>query len=257
MGSREKIIVINSKDKTSGTNTDFVVLFNDSSCQQVIKCLVRDVFVPNLFYNINENNNLLYFKQNAEPATFITVPVGQYNVDNLATTLKTLLDAKLAFGTTVAITRDSITYKYTFTFSGAVAPANNNVVFFYDTSTIRDVIGLLQITNPANSIIVMDTIFNLKGIEIVQVHSPEIGEMHGLDAGATGYISLVETVSLATTPFGSVSHRQNNDDELAMIMYEQPKNLSRIRITLRDESGVKLDLPSNAHISVMVKIFFD
>ena len=103
----------------------------------------------------------------------------------------------------------------------------------------------------------MDTIFNLKGKEIVQIHSPEIGEMHGLDAGASGYISLVETVSLTTTPFGSVAHRQNNDDELAMILYEQPKNLSRIRIVLRDESGVKLELPSNAHMSVMLKIFFD
>lgn len=254
--SREKIIVVNSKDKSEGSNTDFVVVFNDSSCQQVIKCLVRDVFVPNLFYNIDSYNNVLYFKQNAEPIQFVTVPTGQYNVDNLATTLKTLLDGVLAFGTIVTITRDSITYKYTFTFSGAVSPANNNVIFYYDTSTIRDPIGLLQ-TTASSSVLVMDTIFNLKGKEIVQIHSPEIGEMHGLDAGATGYISLVETVSLTTTPFGSVAHRQNNDDELAMILYEQPKNLSRIRITLRDESGVKLTLPDNSHMSIMLKIFFD
>lgn len=254
--SKEKILVINSKDKSEGNNTDFVVNFGDSSVQQVLKILVRDVFVPNLFYNINELNNVLYFKQNAEAIKSITIPVGQYNVDNLATELKTQLDAQLVFGTTVVITRSSTTYKYTFTFSGAVSPANNNVIFYQDTSTIRDVIGLLN-TNPASNIIVMDTVFNLKGIEIVQVHSPDIGEMHGLDAGATGYISLVETVSLATTPFGSVAHRQNNDDELAMILYEQPKNLARIKITIRDEQGVKLTLPENAHVSIMLKIFFD
>ena len=255
--SREKILVINSKDKSEGNNTDFVVNFSDSSVQQVIKVLCKDVFVPNLFYNVNELNNVLYFKQNAEAIKSITIPVGQYNVDNLATELKTKLDAQLVFGTTVVITRSSITYKYTFTFSGAVSPANNNVIFYQDTSTIRDVIGLLQTTNPASNIIVMDTVFNLKGIEIVQVHSPDVGEMHGLDAGSTGYISLVETVSLATTPFGSVAHRQNNDDELAMILYEQPKNLSRIKITIRDEQGIKLTLPDNAHVSVMLKIFFD
>jgi hypothetical protein len=255
--SREKIIVLNSKDKDEGTNTDFVLSFNDSSIQQVSKVLIKDLFIPNLFYNVNERNNVLFFKQNAEAIKSITIPVGQYNVDNLATELKTQLELQLVFGTVVDITRSNITFKYTFTFSGAVTPANNEVILYQDTSTIRDVIGLLQTTSPASNIIVMDTVFNLKGIEIVQVHSPEIGEMHGLDAGATGYISLLETVSLATTPFGSVAHRQNNDDELAMILYEQPKNLSIVRIVIRDEQGVKLTLPDNAHVSVMLKIFFD
>lgn len=255
--SREKIIVLNSKDKDEGSNTDFVLSFNDSSIQQVSKVLIKDLFIPNLFYNVNERNNVLFFKQNAEAIKSITLPVGQYNVDTLASEIKTQLETKLVFGTVVDITRSNITYKYTFTFSGAVTPANNEVIFYQDTSTIRDVIGLLQTTSPASNIIVMDTVFNLKGIEIVQVHSPEIGEMHGLDAGATGYISLLETVSLATTPFGSVAHRQNNDDELAMILYEQPKNLSIVRIVIRDEQGVKLTLPDNAHVSVMLKIFFD
>jgi len=255
--SREKIIVLNSKDKDRGSNTDFVLSFNDSSIQQVSKVLIKDVFIPNLFYNVNERNNVLFFKQNAEAIKSITLQVGQYNVDTLATELKTQLETKLVFGTVVDITRSNITFKYTFTFSGAVTPANNEVIFYQDTSTIRDVIGLLQTTDPASNIIVMDTVFNLKGIEIVQVHSPEIGEMHGLDAGATGYISLLETVSLATTPFGSVAHRQNNDDELAMILYEQPKNLSIVRIVIRDEQGIKLTLPDNAHVSVMLKIFFD
>lgn len=255
--SREKIVVINSKDKKEGSNTDFVVNFFDSSIQQVSKILVKDIFLPNLFYNVNERNNVLFFKQNAEAIKSITLQVGQYNVDTLATELKTQLETKLVFGTVVDITRSNITFKYTFTFSGAVTPANNEVIFYQDTSTIRDVIGLLQTTDPASNIIVMDTVFNLKGIEIVQVHSPEIGEMHGLDAGATGYISLLETVSLATTPFGSVAHRQNNDDELAMILYEQPKNLSIVRIVIRDEQGIKLTLPDNAHVSVMLKIFFD
>ena len=255
--SREKIIVLNSKDKDEGSNTDFVLSFNDSSIQQVSKVLIKDLFIPNLFYNVNERNNVLFFKQNAEAIKSITIPEGQYNVDTLSAEIKTQLETKLVFGTVVDITRSNITFKFTFTFSGAVTPANNEVIFYQDTSTIRDVIGLLQTTNPASNIIVMDTVFNLKGVEIVQVHSPEIGEMHGLDAGATGYISLLETVSLATTPFGSVSHRQNNDDELAMILYEQPKNLSIVRIVIRDEQGVKLTLPDNAHVSVMLKIFFD
>jgi hypothetical protein len=40
----------------------------------------------------------------------------------------------------------------------------------------------------------MDNIYNLVGSEYVQVHSPQVGEIHGLDAGASGYISLVDTL---------------------------------------------------------------
>ena len=35
--SKEKLLIINSKDRNEGTNGDFTVLFNDSSCQQVLK----------------------------------------------------------------------------------------------------------------------------------------------------------------------------------------------------------------------------
>lgn len=254
--SKEKILIINSKDKSSGTNTDFVVEFNDSAVQQVLKVLVKDVFIPNVFYNINETNNVLYFKQNAEPLKFITVPIGQYNVDQLTTELKTLLDLNLIDGAIVTIIRGATSYKLTFTFSGATIPANNNVIFDADQSTINQSIGLIY-TQALTNNIVMDAPINLKGVELVQVHSKDVGEMHGLDAGSNGYISLVETVSLTNTPFGSVAFRQNNDDELSSILYEQPKNLSRIRIVLRNEQGLKLKLPDNAHVSIMLKIFFD
>ena len=60
-------MVVNSKDRISGSNSDFEILFNDSACQQVVKVLVRDCFIPNLFYNINSTNNILEFKQNTEP----------------------------------------------------------------------------------------------------------------------------------------------------------------------------------------------
>jgi hypothetical protein len=258
--SKEKILVLNSKDKQSGTNGDFTVLFNDSSCQQVQKVLIKEIFVPNLFYNIvndgTRKNNTLTFSQNGGANVIVTIPEGQYNVDVLITTLKNAIDLVLLDGAIVTITRDATTYKLTFTFSGAGTPANNNVQIFVAGSTIANVIGLENDTASTN-ISVMDNIYNLVGSEYVQVHSPQVGEVHGLDAGASGYISLVDTISLSGFPFGTTAYKQNNDDELAEILYEQPKNLSRITIVLRDEQGNKLALPSNANCSVMLKIYFD
>jgi hypothetical protein len=258
--SKEKILVVNSKDKQSGTNGDFTVQFNDSSCQQVQKVLVKEIFVPNLFYNIendgNRKNNTLVLSQNGLPNITVTIPEGQYNVDLLMTALKTAIDTVLIDGAIVTVTRSSTTFKLTFTFSGAGTAANNNVQFFVAGSTIANAIGLENDTASSN-ILVMDNIYNLIGSEYVQVHSPQVGEVHGLDAGASGYISLVDTISLSNTPFGGTAYKQNNDDELAEILYEQPKNLSRISIVLRDEQGNKLSLPNNSNCSIMLKIYFD
>ena len=254
--SKEKLLVVNSKDRLSGTNGDFVVLFNDSSCQQVIKTLVKDVFIPNLFYNINDNNNTLEFKQNAEANQIVTVSIGQYSIDQLITQLKTSIDTKLIDGATVTITKHPTLYNLTFTFTGAVTPANNNITFFSVPSLISNEIGLTSNIG-SSSVLTMPSPFNLKGPEYIQVHSPQVAETHGLDGGTSGYISLLETVSLAETAFGTIAHRQNNDDELAMLLYEQPRNMSRIGIVLRDESGVRMVLPDNAYVTVILKIYFD
>ena len=201
--SKEKILVINSKDKQSGTNGRFTVQFNDSSCQQVQKVLVKEIFVPNLFYNISNEvgrkNNTLTFSQNGLANITVTVPEGQYTVDNLITTLKGLIDGVLIDGVIVTITKNNITFKLTFTFTGAGTVANNNVQFFVATSTISPVIGLENDTASTN-ILVMNDIYNLVGSEYVQIHSDQVGEIHGLDAGASGYIDLVDTVSLSNTP---------------------------------------------------------
>jgi len=253
--SKEKLLVINSKDRNDGTNGAFTVLFNDSSCQQVLKVLVKDVWIPNLFYNINSTNNVLSLQQNAEPTVFATVPQGQYTIDQLITVLKAQIDALLIDGAIVTITKNPYVFTLNFTFTGAGTPANNNVVLFAD-SLISDVIGL-KTTNVATNSINLEMPFNLKGVEYVQVHSPQIADSHGLDAGVSGYISLLESVSLAETPYGSIAYRQNSDDELAMILYEQPRNISRVSIVLRDESGTRLILPDNAYTTVILKIFFD
>jgi len=258
--SKEKLLTINSKDKQIGTNGDFTVQFNDSSCQQVQKVLVKEIFVPNVFYNIsndpNRKNNTLIFSQNGLPNITITIPEGQYNIDLLIVALKTAIDNVLIDGAIVTITKSSTTFKLTFTFTGAGTVANNNVQFFTNGTPIANIIGL-ENDSDNSSVLIMDNIYNLVGSEYVQIHSPQVGEVHGLDAGASGYISLVDTISLSNTPFGGTAYKQNADDELAEILYEQPKNLSRVSIVLRDEQGNKLSLPNNANCTIILKIYFD
>ncbi len=254
----EKIIVINSRDKISGTNSNFTVQFNDSISQEVVKIIVKEVYIPNQFYNVENDgkrkNNTLVLNQNGAGDVSVTVPEGQYNIDTLIATLKALIDGILIDGAIVTITKNNTTNKLTFTFTGATIPANNNVSFV-DTSLIKSLIGF-DSTIPAGAIINMPYPWNLNQLQYVQVHSPELASTHGMDAGANTTINLLETVSLNSAGFGGVAYKQANDDELHEIIYDDQRVIQQVRIKLRDSDGNILSLPDNHHCSIMVKAYF-
>ena len=254
----EKLIVINSRDKISGTNSDFTVQFNDSIAQEVVKIICKEIYIPNQFYNVENDgkrkNNTLVLNQSGVGELTITVPEGQYNIDTLIITLKTLIDNILIDNAIVTITKNNTTNKLTFTFSGATTPANNNVSFV-DTSLIKSLIGF-DATIPAVAIVNMPYSWNLNQLQYVQVHSPELASTHGMDAGANTTINLLETVSLNSTGFGGVAYKQANDDELHEIIYDDQRVIQQVRIKLRDSDGNILSLPANHHCSIIVKAYF-
>lgn len=254
----EKLLVINSNDKIFGTNTDFTVQFNDSISQEVLKIIVKEVYIPNQFYNVEDDgkrkNNTIILNQNGFGEVKATIPEGQYNIDSLIVALKTAIDAVLVDGAIVTITKNNTTNKLTFTMTGAVTPANNNVSFV-DTSLIKSLIGF-DATIPQATVLNMPYPWNLNELQFVQVHSPELASAHGLDAGSNTTINLLETVSMTSTGFGGVAYKQSNDDELHEILYDDQRVLQQIRIKLRDSDGNILSLPPNHHCTIIVKAYF-
>jgi hypothetical protein len=254
--SKEKILVVNSKDRSSGTNSEFTLDFKaDSSVQQVLKILVKEIFCPNQFYNITTLNNELEIQQSTFPNAIIEIPEGQYNINQLIAELEAQFLLVLQDGCSVVITKNDNTSKLTFTFSGATNPANNFVALQIGGATnINEVLGFIQNT-PKTPIFTLPLPYNLNPLQYVQIHSPDIGDLHGLDGGRI--ISLVETISLTDTAYGGVAYKQNNDDELCEILYESPRNLSNIKVVLRDDTGLKLTLPDNHYFTMTLKIYYD
>lgn len=85
--------VINSKDRTSGTSTNFVISFGSAQNAGGLKLVSAQI--PNTIYNITSDNNILDFDDGGGAIT-ATVPVGSYTITNLLSTLKTLMDAASA-----------------------------------------------------------------------------------------------------------------------------------------------------------------
>ena len=248
--SKEKFIVVNSKDRNlilgGQSNTNFTVSYKDNDCQQVLKCVVKDVFIPNQFYNITLiNNTLRIFGGSLVLPADIKINIGQYNIDQLIVELTDKINNALQTDT-VVITKDPITNKLIFTTTDPLG------IYI---SSMAPIIGLTT-TLTGGNINDMQEPWNLNDLQFVQVHSNAVGSAHGIDASRC-IISLIETVSLVETPFGAVAHRQNNDNMISEILYEQPRNMFNIDIRLRDQDGVLLDLPDNHNCTVILKIYFD
>jgi hypothetical protein len=249
--SLEKLVVLSSDDKDSGSNSnsDFVVsLKEEYYTQNVLKVYVKDVVVPNVFPNIRgdsygtSSNNLLKIDQQGVGIVDVVVPEGQYVIstlgvpppNDLLVVLKGLIDVAIA-PETVSITVDSITNKLLFTFSSP------DFKLGIADSPMNDVLGLGVETPVYSAAITASSLPDLSGYPMVYVHSKKLAEANAID-GDFGLISVAESVSLVDAPYGSYAYRQNNDDELSAILYDNIRNLNRIQITLRDVKGNKLDI---------------
>lgn len=263
MSSREKYVVISSDDKDvdSISNSNFRVTLKERyATQSIDRIIIKEVIVPNSFYNISDgdpikgngpSNNTLIITSVLTGDLNAVIPSGQYNILQLIATLQTQINALLSpFGAYVLITRDDITNLLLFTFAGP------GVYTFLGTSPMAPVLGFnsnitFLITTTA---IQMPDPPDLSGINSVYIHSEALSDGSGIDA-SKGIINLVESVSMATTAYGTFSYKQNSDTELCTINYTMPKNLNVIDIRLRDREGNLLNIGTK-RLTLMVKMYY-
>lgn len=274
MASLEKLLVISSEDKDdpADSNSDFTVTLKESYyTQNVLRVLVKEITVPNVFPNIrgedygSSQNNLLAVSVGGGTPVSIIVPEGQYLLGSVnplldfVTVLTNQINTVIA-PATIAINYNELTNKLEFTMTGtdlgifgsnAVPPLTQTA----SQTLINEAIGI-----GANGLLLLDGVptsapfqVDLSGYQNVYVHSKEVADTHGID-GDSGLIALVDPVSLADAPYGAYAYKQENDDELASIVYEDVRNLSRLRIVLRDNLGNKLPIGTHK-INVVLKIY--
>ena len=250
--SLEKLITISSDDKDvdSNSNSDFYVSLKEKFyTQQIQRIMIKEATCPNCFYNLSDGvnngkqNNVLDYNDSKNAQSFTITPA-QYNIDQFILALV----AGFASNTdVVVITQDDLTQKLIFTFTQTTT--------LFVSSLMAPVLGITaNLIFPAGVPTSPQFPPDLSGINAVNIHSTALGEAHGIDAN-TGLISLVERVSLHDIPYGSFGYKQNNDSELATIFYEQPRNLNRIDIRLRDTQGKILNIGTKK-MSLVIKVYF-
>jgi hypothetical protein len=273
MASLEKLLVISSEDKDnpSDSNSDFSVTLKESYyTQNVLRVLVKEITIPNVFPNIRgseygSSQNNFFACSTGGPPLSVTIPEGQYLLGSInplldfVTVLTNRINTAIA-PATITITYNELTNKLIFTMAGS-----NLTIFGSNDSPPLSALGATQLINDvigigANGLSLTDGVpttapfqVDLSGYQNVYVHSKEVADTHGID-GDSGLIALVDPVSLANAPYGSYAYKQENDDELASVVYEDIRNLSRLRIVLRDNLGNKLPI-GNHTMNIVLKIY--
>ena len=244
--SLEKLIVISSEDKDaniSESNSDFIVNLKERYyTQNILKVLVKECSVPNVFPNIRgedygtSQNNILVFE---EPAPLIVqLPEGQYliNSSNPLLDFTSILENLMTSVSvaTISVSYNELTNKIVF----EVANDGSPNITIKAISPMAHVLGITEdlvvpaTATPTSPVGTMD----LSGFQNVYLHSKEIALSHAID-GDFGLISMITPINLSDAPFGSYAYRKNDDDELSQISYDDVRNLKRVRLTLRDNKG--------------------
>ena len=198
-------------------------------------------------------NNILNFN---EPAPLqVILPEGQYLINSsdplldFTSIIDTAMNAiSIA---TISVSYNELTNKIVFEVANdgspnITIPASTPMAKVLGITEDLLVPGTATPTSPSGQV-------DLSGYSNVYIHSKEVADVHGID-GDSGLIALVDPISLADAPFGSYAYKQENDDELASIVYEDARNLKRIRIVLRDNLGNKLPIGTHT-MNIVLKIY--
>jgi hypothetical protein len=182
--------------------------------------------IPVSFYNINDHNNVLYYKLTADTEiTEIVLTKGNYNVNTLLTLLKSVLPA-------FTITYNIITNKYTF------SHPTSNFSFYYNTtykSTCFHQIGFKEYDQYSSArILENDRCINLSPIRNFLIScNYNTGNINKSNPYAN---NILCSIPLTSNINGVVNYFSDN---FKSNLYTSVMNT--ITITITDQDGLDID----------------
>src|SRR5690348_6172680 len=115
MTDQQKLIRVNSRYKTNGTNGNFTMNFDSKDLYQCKGVALARATLNRTFPNIYSPINTLWLTIDSNDA-FITVPQGQYTATTLAAAIQAASSGQLT------VTYDSTNNRFVFTYLGMSPP---------------------------------------------------------------------------------------------------------------------------------------
>ena len=254
-----------SSYKDSGTSSEFTVDLPETvQLEENMLCQVHEVSIPHSWYSINSTNNNLYFRHQVIPPGVIagityrkiTIPEGNYTVNDLAQTIEIALN--LAYDTgdrpnTYSISYNTSTNKYTFSSNYStvifvvltdkeVAPVANLFSDPVDVNNLSSINRVIGNTTPAtdaytNVAPYTTNFIDLVPIKNISLHCIEISNFNQLTVA--GNSSIIKKIPVTVPYLGVI-----NDNELSSVdcIDVSGKMLRRLNFRCSDHLNQNIDL---------------
>ena len=238
-------ITIRSRDLLStavgdNNNSGDFTLFENIIAEEdeILTVELVSATIPNSFYNLSNNNsnNTITFKEGGSAYATLTIPSGSYDILELSTKLKTLLEAQsTTFGNsyTYTFSYDEINNLLTITNSG------NDAMFDFTTSnTCRRFLGFTSSIQTINS---ADGIVSDRAVDItdtrnsIYIRLPNLSNSKVIESNSGKYSNVVAQVpiELSRNTFFTFEPPQSFKCELV----QKQINSISINITYQEETN--------------------
>jgi hypothetical protein len=240
MSSTHFFIFIDSRNKITGTNSNFNLSMNDHNVEPGINVAVSldECTFYNMQYPINSTNNSIVFQEN-DTASDITATLtpGNYTGSEIATEIQTQFNSVGA--NTYSVSYNENTGKLTI--AGLTLPDDVKLI------SINEIYGFNAGSSFAASI-VGDNQVSLAGFEYVDLLLPSLLSNNITTNNNTN--GIIKRIPL-DLPWGSlITYKQQESDQSVIINKEYLNNLT---CRLRNPNATDFDLPDNAYLSIVLK----
>lgn len=246
MSIHHKLLHISSKDKKTGTNSDFTVnMSNHLYMTSVKSVVVKQISFPNVFYNVRDSNRSFTYKIATVPTT-VQIPEGQYSISSFITALQT------AVGLGLTIVLDPITNKFDFTTTTAIEYISDVTV-----NEMSEILGIL--VNSAGDVLSYSStgLPHLEGFRNILLTSRTIAA-NNLVSSDLKLNNAIEVVPVDAGFGGQVHYlSQHSDiDDFDSLSSRHGVPMTEIDIKLVDQdSGEIVDL-QNHDVDIILKMYY-
>ena len=231
---KRHILSIDSKNRSSGSNEEFVIHLNENEFHQVKYVQLKDVAFPNTMYNITTSNNVLNW-QTAVPVSYsLTIPIGSYTADELVTYINSITSTIITYTTCpIQFVNNTKTRKFKITSTSAF--------ILLSSSTILNVIGFAI---PSITYLLEQTgteLYNFIVTKFIHVISASLAEADALISSNGKKYSVIATIPV-DVPFGYMISRTEEKTSSDESLFNANTNLSTIDMRFVDSNFQTINL---------------
>lgn len=234
-----KNLFINSSSK-NGLDTNYNYTLSipqyNISCEENenISLTLTSFNTPNIFYNINETNNKFIFKtiQNDVITTStMTIPVGNYDVYSLATTMDSLIVAEGHIAYVPLVNKFSFIKKNSSSSTQVFFNINTDLYKILNVPYNTDIPMLPNITNYSGILNMNRFNYILIYINGITCYNPNLSNINN-NLKNCNLIAIINRADVL--PFGNICYVEMNDNNKIILGNKQINNLNFI---FTDEFG--------------------